>query len=73
MRLKNNKGEKSHLFAYLRFNAFYPFCAFAWLRLYAFCAFCTCEIFSQKKKNKNKKVWNCPNSLIYIYTGGGGY
>ena len=56
MRLKNNKGEKSHLFAYLRFNAFYPFCAFAWLRLYAFCAFCTCEIFSQKKINKNKKV-----------------
>ena len=46
MRLKNIKGEKSCLFAYLRFYAFYPFCAFAWLRLYAFCAFCACEIFS---------------------------
>ena len=33
MRIKNIEGEKSHLFAYLRF------CDFAWLGLCAFVAF----------------------------------
>ena len=49
MLLKNISGEKSRLFAYLRFRAF---CAFGWLCLCAFCAFsafcafCASKIFS---------------------------
>ena len=43
MRMKNIKGEKSHLFAYLRF------CAFV-----AFCAYCACKIFFYIKKKSLK-------------------
>ena len=54
MLLKNIEGEKSHLFAYLRF------CAFAWVSFCLWCFWYVQNLFAKKKKS--------PNNLIYITT-----